>query len=62
MLPDEVVCRGKHTEGRDSLLRQRGEDVAAIAEFSPGIHDEQVIGLARDQQRILLSFDRDQGG
>lgn len=48
-------------KGAIAFLRQRGEDVAAIAEFSPGIHDEQVIGFARDQQRILLSFGRDHG-
>lgn len=44
-----------------AFLRQRGEDVVAIAETDPGIPDQKVIDLARDQHRILLSFDRDHG-
>lgn len=42
-------------------LRERGEDVLAIAEARAGAPDEQVIGIARDTGRILLSFDRDHG-
>ncbi|WP_297478062.1 DUF5615 family PIN-like protein [Ferrovum sp.] len=53
-LADENIPKG-------AFLRQHGEDVVAIAESNPGICDEQVIGFARDQQRILLSFDRDHG-
>ncbi len=44
-----------------TFLRQRGEDVVAIAEIGPGISDRKVLDLARDQNRILLSFDRDHG-
>jgi len=44
-----------------AFLRQRGEDVAAIAEIGPGIPDHEVLDLAREQKRILLSFDRDHG-
>ena len=55
-LADENIPRGAI-----AFLRQRGEDVAAIAESNPGIPDAQVIGFACDQQRILLSFDRDHG-
>jgi len=44
-----------------AFLRRCGEDVAAIAETDPGIPDRRVIELAREQRRILLSFDRDHG-
>jgi predicted nuclease of predicted toxin-antitoxin system len=43
------------------LLRERGVDVAAIAESMPGATDDQVMALARDEGRILLTFDRDYG-
>ena len=43
------------------FLRQRGEDVTAVAEIGPGISDQEVLDLACDQRRILLSFDRDHG-
>ena len=43
------------------FLRQRGDDVLSITEHSRGIPDEAVIQLAREQGRILLSFDRDHG-
>lgn len=42
-------------------LRRCGEDVAAVAEICRGGTDRQVIALAREHGRILLSFDRDHG-
>lgn len=44
-----------------AFLRRCGEDVLAIAETSPGATDQRVLALACDQDRILLSFDRDHG-
>ena len=44
-----------------AFLRERGEDVLAVAELSPGIPDERVVEIARGERRILLSFDRDHG-
>lgn len=44
-----------------ALLRQLGEDVFAIAEERRGITDQSVIEIAREQGRILISFDRDHG-
>lgn len=44
-----------------AYLRDRGEDVVAVAELSPNVTDEAVIRLAREANRILLSFDRDHG-
>ena len=44
-----------------NCLRALGEEVAAIAEIAPGIPDRAVIDLARNEQRVLLSFDRDHG-
>jgi predicted nuclease of predicted toxin-antitoxin system len=43
-------------------LRAAGFDVAAIAEVLPGTPDEHVLAIARDQGRILLTFDLDIGG
>ncbi len=42
-------------------LRREGFDVLSISELSPGISDEDVLNLAKDQARILLTFDRDYG-
>lgn len=44
-----------------AFLRQRGEDVVAISETTPGVTDRQVLALAREQGRVMLSFDRDHG-
>ncbi len=38
-----------------------GHDVLAISEVSPGITDQAVLGLAREETRILVTFDRDYG-
>lgn len=43
------------------LLRQAGMDVVAIGEESPGITDRVVLARARNEQRIILTFDRDYG-
>ncbi len=43
------------------LLRDEGLDVAAIAERSPGMTDRAVLELARNEQRWLLTCDRDFG-
>lgn len=42
-------------------LRSAGFDVCAIAEDCPGIADRDVLRLARDQRRWLVTFDRDYG-
>jgi predicted nuclease of predicted toxin-antitoxin system len=43
------------------LLRQANYDVASITEDSPGIEDSEVLARAVDEQRIILTFDRDYG-
>ena len=43
------------------LLRRKGHDVLAIAESAPSICDEEVMLLAQDEERILLTFDKDFG-
>jgi predicted nuclease of predicted toxin-antitoxin system len=43
------------------LLRRKGHDVLAIAESAPSICDEDVMFLAEDEGRILLTFDKDFG-
>jgi len=42
-------------------LRAAGYDVLAVAERSPGAHDEDVIRLATSERRILLTEDKDFG-
>jgi predicted nuclease of predicted toxin-antitoxin system len=43
------------------LLRKKGHDVLAISEIAPSICDEDVMLLAEDEGRILLTFDKDFG-
>lgn len=42
-------------------LRQAGHDVTYVAELAPGIADEAVLSLARQQGRLLLTEDKDFG-
>lgn len=42
-------------------LRAAGFDVVAIAEAAGGSSDDNVLTIARDQGRILLTFDLDMG-
>jgi predicted nuclease of predicted toxin-antitoxin system len=43
-------------------LRARGHDVLAVSrDFPPGLADEDVLAIARQEQRILVVADRDFG-
>lgn len=42
-------------------LRKDGHDVLYIAEYADGITDEEVLSIASDQQRLLLTEDKDFG-
>jgi predicted nuclease of predicted toxin-antitoxin system len=42
-------------------LRAAGHDVIAVAEISPRADDTAVIALARDENRVLLTEDKDFG-
>jgi predicted nuclease of predicted toxin-antitoxin system len=42
-------------------LREAGHDVLAVREYNPGINDLQVLELARQTGRWLLTFDSDFG-
>jgi predicted nuclease of predicted toxin-antitoxin system len=44
-----------------ALLRQQQMDVKFIAEIFPAYVDRNVLALAVEEQRILLTFDRDFG-
>jgi predicted nuclease of predicted toxin-antitoxin system len=44
-----------------NLLRQAGYNVASVTEGFPGIEDSQVLTYAADEQRVILTFDRDYG-
>jgi hypothetical protein len=43
------------------LLRANGHDVVAVAEISPRADDRTVLDLARQEQRILITEDKDFG-
>lgn len=43
------------------LLQEWEFDVEAVATALPGARDEDVLDLAREQARLLLTFDRDFG-
>lgn len=43
------------------LLREAGHDVRYIAELEPGISDENVLEVAGNEQRKLLTADKDFG-
>jgi predicted nuclease of predicted toxin-antitoxin system len=42
-------------------LRQQGHHVSYVAEMDPGLSDEAVLQLARDEQALLLTADKDFG-
>ena len=42
-------------------LRVAGHDVTAVADSSPGLADEFILGLAIREKRILLTEDKDFG-
>ena len=43
------------------ILEQEGFDVLYIGIFSPGISDKEVMELAKKEDRLILTFDRDYG-
>ena len=44
-----------------TALRTAGHDVSAIVETNPGAEDEAVLALARTEDRVLLTEDKDFG-
>lgn len=44
-----------------ALLRSRGWDSLSIREQCSGLADPEVLGLAVDQKRVLVTFDLDYG-
>lgn len=43
------------------LLREQGHDVKSISEESAGITDREVLEIAADENRIVVTFDSDYG-
>jgi predicted nuclease of predicted toxin-antitoxin system len=51
-----------HQANTDLRLRQLGHDVQAVSRnYPPGLPDEDVLEIARKEQRILVVADRDFG-
>lgn len=42
-------------------LRTAGHDVLSVRELSPGASDKQVLGIAVDEERVLITEDKDFG-
>ncbi len=42
-------------------LRAAGHDIVWVHEESPGLDDDAILRLAQQQQRIVLTFDKDFG-
>jgi predicted nuclease of predicted toxin-antitoxin system len=42
-------------------LREAGNDLRSVTEDSPGLSDEEVAELCEQDQRVLLTFDKDFG-
>jgi predicted nuclease of predicted toxin-antitoxin system len=42
-------------------LRESGHDIVSVSELSPGISDEQVLRIAHNEQRTIITFDADYG-
>lgn len=55
-LADENVDREVVVE-----LRNRGHEVAYVAEMAPGISDGKLLGLANGKKAILITADKDFG-
>jgi predicted nuclease of predicted toxin-antitoxin system len=47
--------------GSIKLLRKSGYDVLSILEEMPGAKDSDILKIAYDENRIILTFDRDYG-
>lgn len=43
------------------ILKENGFDVKAIAGEMPGISDREVLNIAKTENRIILTFDKDYG-
>jgi predicted nuclease of predicted toxin-antitoxin system len=43
------------------LLREAGIDIVSVLDAATGLSDLEVLGVGKDQGRILLTFDKDFG-
>jgi predicted nuclease of predicted toxin-antitoxin system len=43
------------------FLKEKGNDVKSIRDSSPGIKDSQIIQISNEEQRIIISRDKDFG-
>ena len=56
------LCANENVPGDCvDALRRREHDVLWVRETSPGSSDDQVLSLAQNEQRLLLTFDKDFG-
>jgi predicted nuclease of predicted toxin-antitoxin system len=41
------------------LLKRKGVDIVSVSDVSPGLGDDEILELARKDERIVITFDRD---
>lgn len=44
-----------------TALQERGDDIVWIRTVAPGIDDQEVFRRARDERRVILTFDKEFG-
>ena len=57
----KIVADESVDSGIVTLLREDGHDVRYVAEMSPGIMDEEVLVLAKEDNTLLVTSDKDFG-
>ncbi len=60
-MPVKLLADENIPAGAIDALRDAGCDVLSIREIAPGIADAEVLRLAVNQSRLLVTFDRDYG-
>ena len=60
-MPDRPLADENIPAGAIDAFRDAGCDVLSIREIAPGIADAEVLRLAVNQSRLLVTFDRDYG-
>ena len=58
-MPDRPLSDENIPAGAIDALRDAGCDVLSIREIAPGIADAEVLRLAVNQSRLLVTFDRE---
>src|SRR3990170_1705455 len=56
-----LLCDANVARTVAEALREAGHDVVRVSEVDPTMRDADVLGLAREERRILVTHDKDFG-